>query len=204
MQLAVDHLSKHDRILAPLIKDFGLCTIKPHDNHYQELVESIVGQQLSVKAAATILKRFRALYGQEFPEPEAILQTSVEDMRLVGLSRGKAAYIRDLAQHVVDGQVKFDHFGTLTNEEIVAELTDVKGIGEWTAHMFLMFSLGRLDVLAHGDLGIRSGVKKLYNLSELPSPQHVKDIANANGWAPYQTVACWYIWKSLDNVPAVS
>src|SRR5690606_38531548 len=117
------------------------------------------------------------------------------------LSGAKARYTRDLAQHVVDVAVKFDKLDSQTNDEIIAELTDIKGVGEWTAHMFLMFCMGRLDVLAHGDLGIRMGVKKLHGLPEIPSPTGVQEIAVQNRWAPYQTVACWYIWEALDNTP---
>lgn len=204
LQSAADHLVKNDPALAPIIKLVGLCTIRPHSNYYQELVESIISQQLSVKAAATILQRFVGLFGDTFPSPEQILEKSVDELRTAGLSRAKATYIRDLAQHVVDGKVKFDHLDTLSNEEIIVELTDVKGIGEWTVHMFLMFAMGRLDVLAHGDLGVRSGVQKLYDLKQLPSPAEVQEISMRNKWAPYQTVACWYVWKSLDNMPAVS
>lgn len=175
--------------------------LRPHTAYYQRLVESIIGQQLSVKAAASIKKRFTELYGGIFPAPHEILVKSVEDMRSAGLSRAKALYIRDLAQHVIDDKLQFEQFDTLSNLQIINELTAVKGIGEWTAHMFLMFAMGRLDVLATGDLGIRSGIKNLYNLDHLPSPDEVRALAEKNQWNPYETVACWYIWHSLDNAP---
>lgn len=198
---AAEHLRAHDPKLAPIIDASGLCTIQPHANYYQDLVETIIGQQLSVKAAATIRKRFMELFGGSLPEPATILQKSTEELRGVGLSGRKAAYIRDLAQHVVDGRVRFDHLGELSNEQIITELTDIKGIGEWSVHMFLMFCMGRMDVLAHGDLGIRSGIKKVYGLDHLPSPKDVQAIAAQNHWHPYESIACWYIWRALDNKP---
>lgn len=198
---AADHLSKHDPILAPVIAKYGLCTIKPHTGYYQDLVESIIGQQLSVKAAASIRDRFKALFDGRLPSPEEILTKDIDELRGVGFSRAKANYVRDLAQHVIDGKVTFDRIPSSSNEEIIAELTDVKGIGEWTAHMFLMFCVGRLDILAYGDLGIRNGIKQLYGLDHAPTPQEVKDIAEKNQWAPYQSIACWYVWASLDNKP---
>jgi len=199
---AAEYLAGADPILAPVITRYGLCDIRPHRNYYQALVGEIIGQQLSVKAAASIRQRFDGLFGGVFPTPEAILGKNIEELRNVGLSRPKASYIRDLAQHVVDGKVKFDHLDRLANEDVIAELTDVKGIGEWTAHMFLMFCMGRTDVLAHGDLGIRNAMKKLYGLKEAPTPDKVERIAKRNHWSPYETIACWYLWASLENVPA--
>lgn len=204
VRLAAQHLAKHDPVLKPVIQKAGLCTIRPHKNYYQELVESIISQQLSVKAAASILKKFVALFGGVFPSPEQILGNDIETYRSVGLSRGKAAYIQDLAQHVIDGRVKFDHLDGLSNDEVIAELTAVKGIGEWTAHMFMMFCMGRLDVLAHGDLGIKNGIQKLYGLEKQPDAEDVRHVAKKNGWHPYESIACWYVWQSLDNKPATA
>lgn len=198
---AAEYLLSHDPVLTPVIKAAGLCTIQPHKNYYQELVDSIISQQLSIKAAATIFKRFKDLFGGDFPAPEQILKKDIDELRSVGLSRGKAMYVRDLAQHVVDGKVKFDHLDALSNEEIIKELTAVKGIGEWTAHMFMMFCMGRMDILAHGDLGIKNGVQRLYGLDHQPTAQEVIEIAKKNNWHPYETVACWYVWKSIDNAP---
>jgi len=124
-------------------------------------------------------------------------------LRTAGLSRAKALYVRDLAQHIVDGSVVFDSLDSMTNEQIVTELTTVKGIGEWTVHMFLMFCMGRMDVLPHGDLGIRNGVQKLYGLGHTPTPEDVKTVAETYQWHPYESVAAWYIWRSLDNEPVV-
>lgn len=201
---AARHLATNDAVLAPVIARYGECTIRPHKNYYQELVESIISQQLSVKAADSILKRFMALFDGRFPSPEQILTKDVETLRSLGFSYAKGRYVLDLAQHVVDGRVKFDHLDGLSNQEVIQELTAVKGIGEWTVHMFLMFCMGRLDVLATGDLGIKNGIRALYGLSSTPTPDQISGIAGQNIWHPYESVACWYIWRSLDNMPSVS
>jgi DNA-3-methyladenine glycosylase II len=199
---AAQHLSDQDPILGSVIAGNGLPTFQPHTDYYGALVNSIIGQQLSVKAASTIKQRFIDLFGGKLPSPEAIINKSHEELRSVGLSNAKANYIRDLAEHVLDGRIKFDRIPDQTNAEIIAELTNVKGIGEWTVHMFLMFSVGRLDVLATGDLGVRNAVRGLYSLENTPTPQQVIDIAEQNHWHPYESVACWYLWRSLDNAPA--
>ena len=202
LSAATVHLEKQDPLLAGLISRFGPCDIVPHTNYYQELVSSIISQQLSVKAASSIQKRFVALFGgQDIPPPDLILTKTVEDFRSVGLSRGKSAYVIDLAQHVLDGRLDFDDLGPKTNQQIIEMLTAVKGVGVWTAHMFLMFSVGRLDILPVGDLGIKNAVQKLYDLDHQPTPAEIENIAEKNNWHPYETVACWYLWKSLDNKP---
>jgi DNA-3-methyladenine glycosylase II len=198
------YLTGSDPILAAVIKSSGLCTIRPHKNYYQELVDSIISQQLSVKAAQSIVKRFCELFdGTGFPSPEQILEKTIEELRSAGLSGAKAKYVKDLAQHLIDGKVKFDHLDSLSNQEVINELTAVKGIGEWTAHMFLMFCMARSDVLAYGDLGIKNGIQKLYGLKELPDQKKIETIAKQNQWNPYESIACWYIWQSLDNTPAI-
>lgn len=203
-QQAAHHLGKHDPHLAPVIARHGLCTIQPHTNYYQDLVESIIGQQLSIYAAESITTRFKNLFGGKLPTPDEILERTTDELRSVGLSGQKANYVQDLARHILDGSVRFDHLDSLTNEEIIQTLIVVKGIGEWTVHMFLMFCMGRLDVIAYSDLGIRNGVKKLYQLDHAPSPQEIKDIAARYNWQPYASIACWYIWQALDNKPTVS
>lgn len=176
--------------------------IRPHTDYYRELVDSIISQQLSVKAAATILKRFLDLFpGRNFPNPEAILEKNIDELRSVGLSKQKAGYIQDLAKNVVDGSVKFEHLDDLSNDEILSELTKIKGIGVWTVHMFLIFCMGRLDVLPVGDLGIRNGIKKLYGFETLPIPSEIEILAHDNKWHPYESIASWYVWHSLDNKP---
>jgi DNA-3-methyladenine glycosylase II len=198
---AREHLARSDPALALIVAQYGLCPIRPHREYYRALVGEIIGQQLSVKAAASIRKRFELLFGNTFPAPEAILQKSIEELRSVGLSRSKAAYISDLAQHIIEGKLRFDHLDALSNESVIQELTDVKGIGEWTAHMFLMFCMGRSDILAYGDLGVRNAIKKLYKLPQAPSPTEVAEIALRHQWHPYETIVCWYLWESLENMP---
>lgn len=200
---AAEYLGKVDPVLRPLIKERGLCTIRPNTNYYQELVDAIISQQLSVYAARAIEQRFRDLFGGTFPSAEQILTTDVETLRGIGFSRSKGSYVLDLAQHIVDGKVRFDHLDALGNEEVITELTAVKGIGSWTAHMFLMFCMGRTDILPVGDLGIRNGIRKLYNLSDAPTPEQILDLAKENHWHPYESIASWYIWQALDNTPAV-
>ncbi|MDB5162685.1 MAG: hypothetical protein JWO54_269 [Candidatus Saccharibacteria bacterium] len=202
-QKAADHLQKHDPILGQVIKNAPLPSFIPHRNYYQELVESIISQQLSVKAADTILKRFKELFSTNFPTPEDILATDIEVLRSVGLSRQKASYIKDLASRVLEGSVQFSHLDSLSNQEVIDELIQVKGVGVWTVHMFLLFCMGRLDVLPTGDLGIKNGIFKLYELTEKPTPQDMEMIALNNNWHPYESVASWYLWHSLDNKPAL-
>lgn len=203
IQRAIDHLSANDPFLATIITSTDTVPhFIPHKNYYQELVGSIISQQLSVKAAATIQRRFNELFGSDdTPAPEQILTKDIEELRAVGLSRQKAGYIQDLAIKVLDGTVRFDHLDTLPNQEIIDELIQIKGVGVWTVHMFLMFCMGRLDVLPVGDLGIRNGIQRHYSLDHLPLPQDIEQIAATYNWNPYESVASWYIWHSLDNTP---
>lgn len=196
---ATHHLSQADPIMDRLIEQWGTCTIEPNTDYYHSLVSSIISQQLSVKAASTIEMRFILLFGDVLPKPEDILAIDPEELRGVGLSYAKVRYVRDLAEHILDGRLQIEAIPKLSNQEIIAELTAIKGIGEWTAHMFLMFCLGRQDVLPVGDLGIKMGIKNLYGFDHIPSPTEVKETAVAHGWAPYESIACWYLWRSLDN-----
>ena len=200
---AAEYLTAADPVLGVVIAERGLCTIRPNMDYYQELVDAIISQQLSVYAARSIEGRFRDLFGGTFPTPEQILTKDVETLRGLGFSRAKASYVLDLAQHIVDGRVQFDHLDALSNEEVIAELTAVKGIGTWTAHMFLMFCMGRTDVLPIGDLGIRNGIRKLYGFTDAPTPDQITELAAKNGWHPYESVASWYVWQSLDNTPSI-
>lgn len=199
MNSALKHLTLHDEVLAKLIANYPAPAFRKHTNYYHELVSSIISQQLSVKAAQTIEKRFVDLFGGTLPSPEEILKKDVEELRAAGLSRPKASYIRDLATKVLDGTVNFDTIDSLTNDEIIAELTKIKGIGVWTVHMFLMFCMARLDILPTGDLGIKNGIKSLYGFSELPAEREIELLAQKTNWHPYESVASWYIWRSLEN-----
>jgi DNA-3-methyladenine glycosylase II len=200
---AAEHLKQYDPKLTMVIATAGLCTIRPHHDYYLRLINSIISQQLSVKAADSIEKRFMALFKGHNPDPNAIRSMKPEILRSAGLSNAKVSYIQDLTTRILEGKLEFAHFETLSNEQVISELTAVKGIGEWTAHMFLMFCMGRLDVLAVGDLGVRNGVRKLYDFTDTPTPKQVQTIAKKNIWHPYETVACWYVWRSLDIAPAI-
>lgn len=202
LEAGIAHIAEHDVRLAEVIATHPQPTFRPHTDYYRELVESIISQQLSVKAAATIYRRFVDSFGH-FPEPTEILARDDEQLRAVGLSGAKTRYIKDLAAKVLDGSVQFDHLDQLQNDEIVAELTAVKGVGEWTVHMFLMFCMGRFDVLPVGDLGIKNAVQRLYSLDTVPSPADIRYIADQNGWTPYESIVSWYLWKSLDNAPVL-
>lgn len=199
LKKAQAHLSNNDPFLALVITRYPACNITPHTDYYSELVSSIVGQQLSVKAGDTIWKRVQALFGDDVPTPEELVKIDTEVLRKTGVSYAKAAYMKDLAGHIIDGRLDMAHITSLPNEELIEQLTAVKGIGEWSAHMFMIFSLGRLDILPVGDLGIRKGVMQLYGLKELPKPPAIEKIAKKNKWHPYESVASWYVWKSLDN-----
>jgi DNA-3-methyladenine glycosylase II len=199
LRTAQAHLVQADKQLAKLIASYGDCTLRPHTDYYGELVASIIGQQLSEKAGATIYNRFIGLFNGKLPTPEQIVATDNELIRSVGCSYSKANYMKDLAQHIIDGRLDMGHIATLPNPEVVRQLVAVKGIGEWSAHMFMIFSLGRLDILPTGDLGIRKAMMRQYGLSELPGPAAMHEIALTHHWTPYQSVASWYLWRSLNN-----
>ena len=162
---------------------------------FSSLAEAIVYQQLNGKAAVTIFKRFAALVGEPIT-PEGILKLSDEQLRSVGLSKQKSAYLKDLAAKTASGLLDFSGLPELPDEEVIKHLTQVKGIGVWTAHMFLLFSLRRPNVLPTGDYGVQMAVKKHYKKRKLPKPKDMEKIARA--WEPYRSIACWYMWRSLD------
>jgi DNA-3-methyladenine glycosylase II len=166
---------------------------------YGALVRAIVGQQLSTKAARSIYGRLVDLFGGRTPAPAELLAADPERIRSAGLSRPKVAYLRDLAERVEDGDLPVDRLAELDDDEVVAALTAVKGLGQWTADMFLVFHLGRPDVLPVGDLGIRRAVERLYDLAATPEPAELERIAEP--WRPHRTLACLYLWRSLDNEP---
>jgi DNA-3-methyladenine glycosylase II len=200
LRTAEKHLSRRDPVLRQFIKRHGECRLQRHTRYFETLVNSIVSQQLSTKAADTIFQRFRALYAPaKFPKPDQIAATPDETLRRVGLSSQKLSYIKDLAAKVDDGSVHLNRISKMSDDEIIAELTQVKGIGVWTVHMFLIFSLGRLNVLPVGDLGIKMAVQRGYGLAELPKPAEVETVAAQNKWQPYCSVASWYLWRSLEN-----
>jgi len=196
---AVAHLRKVDPALAQVIYKIGPYKGWQASNgtHFDAVCRSIVFQQLSGKAAGTIHGRFQGLYGGRTPLPDELATTSDEKLRAVGLSRQKSAYLKDLGARVTAGQLPIETLHELTDEEVISALTQVKGIGRWTAQMFLMFRLGRPDVLPDLDLGVQKGIQRTYRLRKLPTPERVKKIGAK--WAPHSTVACWYLWRSLEN-----
>jgi DNA-3-methyladenine glycosylase II len=200
LETGITHIAEQDARLAAIIQQYPKPTFRPHTDYYPELVESIISQQLSVKAAATIYRRFVDSFGH-VPEPAEILARDDTELRSVGLSSQKTRYIKDLASKVLDGSIHFDHLDQLPNDEVVAELTAVKGVGEWTVHMFLMFCMGRFDVLPVGDLGIKNAVQRVYDLPEVPTAGVIRNISDQSGWKPYESIASWYLWQSLENKP---
>jgi DNA-3-methyladenine glycosylase II len=195
MLKAVRHLSQADPVLRAIIKRVGPFRMEYGDPEFHSLAEAIIYQQLNGKAAVTIFKRFAALAGEPLT-PEGILKLSEEQLRSVGLSKQKSSYLRDLAAKTHEGKLDFARLPKLSDDEVIEHLTQVKGIGVWTAHMFLMFALRRPNVLPTGDFGVRMAMKKYYKKRNLPKPDQMEKIAKA--WEPYRSVACWYLWKSLD------
>jgi DNA-3-methyladenine glycosylase II len=195
MRKAVNHLKKSDPVLRAIIERVGPCRMEFGPPEFASLAESIVYQQLNGKAAVTIFNRFAALAGDPLT-PEGILKLSDEHLRSVGLSKQKSSYMKDLAAKTKAGLLDFSKLPDLTDEEVITHLTQVKGIGVWTAHMFLMFTLRRADVLPTGDYGIQAAMKKHYRKRKMPKPKEMEKIARP--WSPYRSVACWYLWRSLD------
>ena len=195
MRTAILHLKKADPVLAEIIERVGRFRMNYDEPAFQSLAEAIVYQQLHGKAAATIFKRLTDLAGEPLT-PEGILKLSTEQLRGVGLSKQKLSYLRDLAARTQAGELNFARLLDLPDAEVIKQLTQVKGIGVWTAHMFLMFSLRRPDVLPTGDLGIQMAIRKHYRKRKLPKPMQMEKIARC--WAPYRSVACWYLWQSID------
>ena len=195
MRKAVTHLKKSDPVLRAIIERVGPCRMEFGPAQFCSLAEAIVYQQLNGKAAVTIWRRFAALAGEPVT-PEGILKLSDEQLRSVGLSKQKSAYLKDLAAKTAAGLLDFSKLSDLPDEGVIKQLTQVKGIGVWTAHMFLMFSLRRPNVLPTGDYGVQMAVKKHYNKRKLPKPKDMEKIARA--WEPYRSIACWYMWRSLD------
>ncbi len=196
-------LARRDRVLAALIRPHGTRSMRrpPADTELLALARAIIFQQLSTKAASTIYSRFLALFPQNGPPgADAILAVHPRRLRGVGLSRAKALYVRDLCRRVAGGAVPLDCLADMDDEAVIDALTSIKGIGRWSAEMFLMFQLGRPDVFPVGDLGIARAIQRAYGLRARPSASRLRAIAEA--WRPYRSVACLYLWASLRNTPA--
>ena len=196
---ACAHLA-NDPVMADIMQEVGpFVGWPPSSNPFRALSRSIIFQQLSGKAAGTIFGRFIGIWGLEgdaFPTPEQVLAVEEERLRAAGLSRQKMASVRSLAEHFANGELSLTHFGRWDDEEIIAHLTRVRGVGRWTAEMFLMFHLGRPDVLPVNDVGINRAMMRRYALESLPKPDDVRRIGAQ--WRPWATVACWYLWRSED------
>ena len=206
---AVAHLQQADPVMATVIEAVGPPRIRePSPTAFQALARSIIFQQLSGKAASTILGRFVALFREGataeeavdgfFPEPGQVLAIEDETVRSAGVSRQKAAALRDLAAHFAEGSLSVERFGEWSDEEVIAHLLPVRGIGRWTAQMFLMFHLGRPDVLPTADVGLNRAMANLYGLEGPPGPEEIARIGAP--WHPWATVACWYLWRSEDVI----
>ena len=195
MRKAIKHLKKADPIMRAIIERVGPCRMEFGEPVFHSLAEAIVYQQLNGKAAVTIFKRFTALAGEPVT-PKGIAKLTDEQLRSVGLSKQKSSYLRDMVERANRGELDFSRLPEMTDDEVIRHLTQVKGVGVWTAHMFLMFTLKRPNVLPTGDFGVQMAIKKHYNKRKMPKPVHMEKIARP--WEPYRSIACWYLWRSLD------
>ena len=198
LRKATAHVRRSDPVMGAIVRDVGPCRLRVDEGGgaFAALVESIVYQQITGKAAASIYGRVRRLVGRRHPRPHDILAATEQALREAGLSRQKIAYLRDLSERVIAG-LKLRVLGRLHDEAVIEALTEVKGIGRWTVEMFLIFRLGRLDVLPVHDYGIRKAMQRAYRLRKLPTPDRMRKLAEP--WRPYRTVACWYLWRSLES-----
>ena len=192
---------KKDPKFTKIIDQIGDYNIKITKNRYQSLVEAIITQQLSGSAAKSIIKKFKRLYKSKFPKPIDVLKTPNPKLRLVGLSKMKVIYIKELSKKIESKQLNLRKISMQSDEQIIENLTNVKGIGRWTAEMFLIFSLGRLDILPVSDLGLKKAVQSIYSLDQLPKEEEIEQLARP--WRPYRTVATWYLWKSLEKFDTI-
>src|SRR2546421_6184634 len=189
---AIAYLSEIDPVMRAAIERVGPCTLEPDSDIFNALVDAIISQQISVKAADAIMARVRAALPEGKVTPEALLPFDFERLRTLGLSTPKARYIRNLLEHVYSGQLQLEILSELDDEEVIRQLTAVKGIGRWTAEMCLIFTLGRLDVLPADDLGLMDGLRSAYKLEARPTRKQV--LAHGEAWRPYRTIATWYLW----------
>jgi DNA-3-methyladenine glycosylase II len=198
LKRAIAHLKAADPIMAAIIERVGPYRPRHTTPDFHNLARSIAYQQLHGKAAATIFGRLCTATGCETLSPEKVLALSIEQMRACGLSKQKLAYIRDLAEKTLSGDVNFEQLPAMDDEDIIEHLTRVKGIGRWSAQMFLMFALGRPDVMPVVDLGVNTAIERAYNKRKLPKPDQILKLSEK--WRPYRSVACWYLWRSMEIV----
>lgn len=195
---AYRHLRQADPVVGALIEQHGPYRPRPAMDHYESLLRTVMFQQLNGRAASAIQDRWMALYGGRYPTPSELLATTDEAFRSVGVSRQKTGYLRDIAGRTLSGALDLQGIEDLPDEEIVSQVTAVNGLGEWSAHMFLMFQLGRPDVLPTGDFGVRNGMRIAYGLPDMPSPARAREIGAA--WAPYRSVGSWYMWRAVEGI----
>ena len=193
---AENYLRSRDGVLAPLIDRHGPCTLQPQKQYFPVMIETVISQQLSTKAARAIYKRLIGLVGRNCPRPADIIRIPDKDLRGIGFSRSKTSYIKNVAELFQSRRARPGKFSRMSDEEVTSLLTEVKGIGDWSAHMFLIFALGRLDVFPVGDLGLRNALVRMYRLWK-PAPEDLQKIGNC--WSPYRTIGTWYLWESYDN-----
>lgn len=193
------HLSRRDDVMKAIIKAYGPCTLKADEDHFGVLARAIIAQQISTKAAAAISERLRKTLGRRGLRPAALLDLSDDALRAAGLSANKQKSLRDLAAKCHSKEVPLQKLASMNDEDVIAALIPVRGIGRWTAEMFLMFSLGRLDVLPVGDYGLRAGVQRHYQLDDLATAAQLHELGET--WRPFRSIATWYVWRSLGPVP---
>lgn len=193
----IDYIYNNDKRLAIIIESVDHCDIRPKRDYYHALLRSIIGQQLSTIVADVIQDRFFDYFNNN-PLPENILAATDRKLRNLGMSWAKAKYVKDLSLKMINNEIHFRGLKRMSDDEIISEFTKVKGIGIWTVHMFLIFTLGRLNVLPVSDLGIRKAAKLNYNLRKLPGEDRLRKLSKLNGWEPYNSIASWYLWKSID------
>lgn len=196
-KIILEHFDERDTVMATVIRRMGPFELKRNRNYFQVLCKAIIGQQISIKAAESITRRFHSLFAGARPTPEKLRDLSYKQLREVGLSGQKVKYMKDLSAKFLDGIVRPHRMAYQSNEEIIQQLISIYGVGRWTAEMFLIFSLNRLDVLPLGDLGLRAGVQQIYNMRALPSPDKVRKLGNK--WQPFETIGTWYTWRSMDE-----
>lgn len=196
----ISHLRRNDRVMAELISGAGPITFEPDTDHYEALVGSIIYQQLAGSAARAILNRFKQLYGGRIPSPKQYLATRTAKLRKCGLSPQKISYLHDLCRRLENQSLDLRKLSTLSNQEVIKELDKVRGIGRWTAEMFLIFMLGRTDVLPVDDLGVSKAIQRLYRLRKLPTKEKFEQLAK--NWGPYSSIATLYLWKSVEKPAA--
>lgn len=193
----LDHFDLRDKVIAGVIRNFGPFQLKRNRKYFIVLCKAIIAQQISTAAAETITRRFNQLFDGNSPTPERVAMLSVPALKKIGLSRQKTAYIKDLSRHFLERSLRPHRLVYLSNEEVIQELTHVHGIGRWTAEMFLIFSLNRLDVLPVGDLGLQAAIKNIYGMKQMPTVKKMRALGKK--WHPLETVATWYAWRAQDE-----